>query len=373
MDIIIKEVKSKSDLKDFIHLPEKIHSNHREWLPALLMDEQALFSKKRNPAFKNCKTIMLLAMQNNKPVGRIMGIINHHYNQLNNENNARFSFIETYNDDNVFMLLINSIKEWAKNQGCDKLVGPLGFSDKEPQGFLLQGYDQSTVIITNCSFPYMIDFIERSGFKKHIDLVEYQLPVSEQLLNRMRPFADRCTSQHQIQLLEFTSTRKIKPFIHDVFNLINQTYVNIYGFSPVSDKEADEFANRYLPMLNPRLIKLILDNDNQLIAFIVAMPDISTGIKKARGRLLPFGWFHILRAMKSDQIVLLLGAIDNNWRHKGLDALMGYHLIKSAKNLGFKYIDSHLIMESNYKMRREIERLDNHKLYKRYRIYITEL
>lgn len=374
MNIQIKEVKTRDELYQFIHLTEKIHAKHNEWIHPLLMDEWALFSPNKNPAFEHCTTIQLLAIANNEVVGRIMGIIHHHYNKANNENNARFCFIETYDNFEVFSILINSVTTWAKTNGCNKLIGPLGFSDKEPQGFLFEGFDKPTVMLTNCSFPYMVSFIERMGFEPQLDLVQYKLTLSDQLEDRLKPFATRCQQQNKVILHEFKSTRKIKPYIRPVFALINETYQDIYGFSPISTHEADVFANRYLPLLNPRMIKVVTDQSNNVISFVVAMPDYAKGVKKARGRLFPFGWFHIFRSMKkSEQIVLLLGAIEKSMRNKGLDALMGLSLINSARNLGFKYIDSHLIMAKNYKMRREMERLDGAKLYKKYRIFQKDI
>jgi len=173
---------------------------------------------------------------------------------------------------------------------------------------------------------------------------------------------------------EFTRTRDIKPYVNTVFELINDTYSNIYGFSEVTKQEADDFANRFLPLLDPRLIKMVFDESGTLAAFVVAMPNLAPGLKKSGGKLLPFGWFHLLVASKkSKELVLLLGAIREDLRNRGADAIMGELLIRSAIKLGFQNIDSHLILEENLKMRREIERLKDFSLYKRYSIYYNSL
>ncbi|HNU16445.1 MAG TPA: hypothetical protein PKH56_01385, partial [Saprospiraceae bacterium] len=159
-----------------------------------------------------------------------------------------------------------------------------------------------------------------------------------------------------------------------VFRLINTTYTDIYGFTKVTEKEAEDFANRFIPLLNPRLIKLITDESGEVVAFVIGMPDLSGAIKKSRGRIFPFGWFHILRAFRnSKRMVLLLGAVKNEMQNKGLDAVLAVRLIRSALDLGFDIMDSHLIMRKNIKMRREIERLENHRMYKEYTIYSKEL
>ena len=374
MAINITEVKTPRDLRQFIALPAKIHKHHKEWVPSLLNDDKAIFTPKLNEAYQYCSTIRLLARRDNRVVGRIMGIVHQHYNQLNNEQNARFAFIETYEDKEVYTALIQAIEEWAKKQGCQKLVGALGFSDKEPQGFLIEGFDKQTMMVTNCSFPYMNRFINELGYAPHTVFVEYKLTLTDQMMERIVPFAERASRNPDFKLQTFTSTRQIKPLIRPVFDLINRTYKNIYGFSPISTREADEFANRYLPFLNPKLVKIVTNRQDKIIAFLVGMSDFSQGIKKAHGRLFPWGWIPILLSMKkSDTVVLLLGSIDEEYRHKGIDALMGKSFLNDSRHLGYRYLDSHLIMEKNTKMRQELERLDGSILYKRYCIYQKNL
>lgn len=374
MALTISEVKTSADLRQFIALPAKIHRNHKEWIPALLNDDKAIFTPEKNEAYTFCSTIRLLARRDNKVAGRVMGIIHHHYNKLNNEKNARFCFLETFEDKEVYTALIKAVEDWAVKEGCNKLVGPLGFSDKDPQGFLIEGFDQQTMMITNCSFPYMNRYIQELGYEPHTVLVEYKLTITDQMIDRIGKFAHRASLNPEFRLVTFTSTRQIKPHIRSVFDLINRTYKSIYGFAPLTVKEADQFADRYLPFLNPKLIKLVFNKQGNLVAFLVAMADFSQGIKKAKGRIFPFGWFPILRAMrKSETVVLFLGAVEEDCRHKGLDALMGHSLLIDSRKLGYKYMDSHLIMESNTKMRRELERLDGSVLYKRYCIYQRDL
>lgn len=370
MSIEIKEVKSKKDLRKFIYLPEAIHANHNSWVPPIYMDEWRLFSREKNSLFQHNHTILLLAFEGDKPVGRIMGIIPLHYNQQHNLKNARFAFFECYDDKKIFDALINSIENWALKHNCTEVVGPMAFSDKEPQGFLTTGFDAETMLVTNCSFPFMVNYIEENGYHPHVDLCQYEVPLSEAIIERFKPFAERTEKNNSIKIHEFNSTRSLRAYIKPVFDLINRSYQNIYGFSPLTEKEANEFSNRFLPLLDPTLIKLITGKNGDVLAFIIAMADLSKGIKKAKGRILPIGWIHILRAgRKSNRLLLLLGAIAEEYRNKGLDAILGHRLLNSAKKKGFTSIDSHLIMKDNYKMRREIERLENYRLYKEYRIF----
>lgn len=371
MAITIREVTSKKDLNAFIYLPEKIHyPEHKNWIHPLYIDDKKFFNRKKNSSFDLNTTTLLLAYKNNNVVGRIMGIIPVEYNKLNNVNTARFCCFETFEDQEVFDALLVAVEKWAVENSATQLIGPMGFSDKEPQGFLTSGFDAPTMMVTNCSFEYMKDFIEQKQYHPFVVLCQYDVPLTEKILERYLRFTNRVANNLNVKVLEFTKTKDIKPFVQSVFDLINTTYTDIYGFTKVSGAEADEFANRFLPLLNPKLIKLIVDQNNKVVAFVIAMPNLSPAIRKAKGRLFPFGWYHILKENRSSKrLVLLLGAVQNEMQNKGLNAVLAVKLIRSALDLGFTMMDSHLIMSGNTKMRREIERLDNYKLYKKYTIY----
>ncbi len=371
--IKIKEVVSKKDLKIFIGLPFEIHKNHKEWLPPLISDEWKVFDKKKNHSFEHCDTKLLLAEKNNKVVGRIMGIINHSYNQGHDEKNARFCFAETYDDIEVYHALLKTIEDWAKENRMEKVVGPLGFSDKDPQGYLVEGFDDPmTVMVTNCSYPYMIDFSKKLGYEKKLDLFEYRLDIPQLIPEFYAKVAERVQTRG-FKILEFNKSKNVRPYVKPVFDLINQTYTDIYGFAPLKDREAKEFSERFLPLLNPEFIKIVADEDEKIVAFVVAMPDISDGFRKANGQLFPLGFYHILRSFKkASQLNLLLGCVKDNIRNSGIDALMAVSLFESAKKANLKVLDSHLILEENKKMRALMERLDA-IVYKKYRIFEKKL
>lgn len=374
MNIEIREVSDKNSLRQFIFLPEKLHQNHPEWVPPVYLDEWDYFNPKKNRTFAHCDTIMLLALIDNKPVGRIMGIINKAYNEVHHESHARFAWLESENDPDVFAALMESVENWARAKGMNLLVGPLAFSDKDPQGFLVEGFGQPVSIATNCNFPYMVDLTENYGFRRKLDLVVYQVPVPESL----PPFALKILERYQkrqtdLRVLEFTSRRKVKPYIRPVLQLVNETFTEIYGFYPFSEKEMDEMANRYLWLINPRYIKIIVNGRNDVVAFILGMADLSEGFKKMRGRILPFGIYHLIRAAKkTKQLNLLLGAIRPDYQGRGLDMLMGTKLLESARKTGKTVLDSHLELETNLKVRAEMERMGG-RVYKKFRIWEKEL
>lgn len=370
MTITIRTVQNKKDLRLFIHLPAEIHKDHPNWVPPLYMDEWDYFDTKKNIQFKHCEYVLLLAFKGEKCVGRCMGLIHKDYNQSHDEKHVRFSNIETWNDQEVFNALINYVSEWGKSFGMDTLVGPLAFSDKDPQGFLIEGFDKPVVIASNCNFPYMIDLIEAAGFTKKVDLVVYQIPIPDQIPELHAKILQRTQERNSnLKLLQFTSRRKIKPLIRPALELVNKTFGDIYGFVPFNEKEMDDFANKYLFLINPRYIKLIANEKNEIIAMFVAMADISEGIKKSKGYMIPFGIFQIFAAArKTKQINLLLGAIDPRYQGIGLDVWMGLSLVRSAKETGRKVMDSHLELEYNTKVRAEMEKFGG-KVYKKFRIF----
>jgi GNAT superfamily N-acetyltransferase len=374
MELIVREVVTRGDLKTFVNLPERIHKNHKNWIPPIYMDEWSFFNPLKNKSFSYCAHIRLLAFRGNEPVGRVMGLINHRYNQVKNENNARFSYLETFDDPEVVHALISRVENWARSLGAEKIVGPLGFSDKEPQGYLVEGYDEPIVLVTNCNFKYQTDLILNEGYAPEINLVSYKAEIPDTIppiYQRILPRLEKLNQE--FRMVEFKSRWSLRKYIRPVLHLTNRAFQVIYGSMPYDEKEMDDFANRFIIFLNPRLIKVIENQDGDVIAYTVAMPDISKGLQKCGGHLLPFGWITTLRSgKKSDRIVALLGAIDEQYRGRGLDVMMALKIIESARKEGKKEMDSHLVMETNYPMRGEYEHLGG-KIYKRYSIFAKDL
>lgn len=374
MKVVVKSLDSKQDLKQFIHLPSKIHQNHQNWVPPIYMDEWEFFNPKKNRAFEHCDTVLALAWKDKVPVGRIMGIVSYNYNKMHNENHGRFAFIECWDDQEVYRALIDFVGKWAKEKGMTKLVGPLAFSDKDPQGLLIEGFDEPVPVATTCNFPFMVQLTENYGFKKKTDLVVYKIDIPEQIPEFFQKIAERFKRNNtNLEVKEFSSRKEIKPFIRPVLTLINHTFTNIYGFIPFTEKEMDDFANRYLYLINPHFIKIILNENKQVLSCLIAMSDISKGIQKSKGYILPFGLFHIFSAgKKSKQLNLLLGAVEPKFQGRGLDVMMGIKLLESAKQAGKTTIDSHLELEYNTKVRAEMEKMGG-QVYKRFRIFQKDL
>ncbi|MCI4444994.1 MAG: GNAT family N-acetyltransferase [Candidatus Aminicenantes bacterium] len=374
MTINLIEVKSRKQLKTFIFLPEKLHRGHKNWVPPIYMDEWAYFNPKKNKAFEYSDTLMLLAEKDGQIVGRIMGIINHRYNEVRREKTARFGYLESIKDQEVVHSLLQRVEQWAREKGMTRIIGPYGFSDQDPEGFLIKGFENRATIATYYNFEWMPEMVEKEGYTKDNDYFVYKIVIPKEVPELYRRVSERILKKGNFELLEFKNKKEIKPWVRPILSLMNETYIesNIYGYAPLDEKEMDALAKKYLPVLDPRFVKGVL-KDGQVVAFIVGIPDLTEGIQKARGRLFPFGIFHILRASKkTKQLDLLLGAIKKEYRGQGLDALMGMAMITSAQQAGFEIIDTHHEMESNVRVRAEMERVGG-QVYKIFRVYQKSL
>jgi hypothetical protein len=370
MDITLRQVSDKGDLKKFIFLPEEIHAGHATWVHPIYMDEWNYFNPNKNRAFSYCDTLLLLAFEGQALRGRAMGIINRRYNQERNEKTARFGYLETYQDPRLVEALLGRVEAWARGLGMTKIIGPYGFSDQDPEGFQIEGFEHRATIATYHNYSWMPALVEGLGYGKDIDYYVYTLEVPDKIPELYRRINERIQKRGNFEIIEFRKKKEIKPWIRRVLGLMNECYsqTNIYGYSPLDEKEMDALAKRYLPVLDVRFVKVVIRGD-EIVSFIIAIPDMAGGIKAARGRLFPLGFLKILRAAKkTKQLDLLLGAVKDKYRGMGLDALMGMKMLISAQEAGMKILDTHHEMEANVRVRAEMERMGG-RLYKKYRVY----
>lgn len=374
MNIDIKEVTTRRDLKKFIYLPEKIHAGHQNWVPPIYYDEWKYFDPEKNKAFAYCDTVMLLALRGKKVVGRIMSIINSRYNQYKKERTARFGYLETEEDEEVVQALLGFVEDWARKKGMNMIVGPYGFSDQDPEGFLIEGFEHRATIATYYNFEWMPPMVEKMGYSKDMDYFVYKLDVPKEFPDFYKRIYERIQRKGNFEIVEFRKKKELKPWINPVLHLMNECYSgsDIYGYTPLDEEEMADLAKRYLPVIDPRFVKVVKKGD-EIVAFIIGMPDMTEGIQKAKGRLFPFGFLKILRAAKKTrQLDLLLGAIKEKYRGRGLDVLMGVKMILSAHEAGLEMMDTHHEMETNVRVRAEMERMGG-KIYKKFRIYQKQL
>lgn len=369
MAIVVKPVSNSKEMKQFIYLPRKIHRGHQGWVPPLWSDDARVLNPRRNPAHEYCDSIYALAWKDGEAVGRITGVINKRYNSHVNEAVARFGFLESPDDPAVTKALLEFVENWAKQKGMARVVGPMGFTEEDPEAFIIEGFDEIPNLATYQNLPYMLEHLKECGYDKEIDYMVYKLDIAAAMTDFYQRVFERVSRSKEFSLLEFTSKRQLKKYIQPIFNLMNATFMHLYGYSPLSEKEVESLAKRYMPLLDPRFIKAVVNTQDEVIGFIVAIPNLAEGIRKAGGHILPFGIFHILAAAKrSTKLDTYLGAIKEEYRSKGVDALLGYSLLRSARDAGFKILDSHHEMETNIKIRSTMER-NGGVVYKKYRMF----
>ena len=372
MNIEVKEVSSPKELKQFIHYTFQLYRGSQYWLPPVNTDEINFFNPRKNKALANSDTILFMAYRAGKLCGRVMGIINKAYNERTGQKRARFFKFDCINDPEISHALLSSVEKWAHGKGMNGVIGPYGFSDKDPQGLLIQGFEQRAVIITPYNFPYYSELVENQGYQKEIDLVEYLIPVPEKIPDFYRRIYERVTQNSNLKNLEFRKKHEFKPYIIPILELLNETYSDIYGFVPLDRLEMKKLANDYMMILDPDFIKVVLEND-QVISFIIAIPDLGPALQKTKGRLFPFGFIRILKEMKrTDYLVLMLGGVKRSHQGTGLDVMMGTKMLESASRRGIKTINGHLMMETNYKVRAEMEKMGG-TVCKQYRVYLKVL
>lgn len=367
--ITLQEIITSKQLREYIYFPQTIYKDDLHWVPPIYADEFDFHNPKRNSALQYSEIIRLIAYRNNQAVGRIMGIINKKYNDQHHEQTARFFQLDCINESEIAHSLIHAIEKWAKAKGMTKLIGPYGFSDKDPQGLQIEGFDHLPVIATPTNPSYLQKLVEGENYTKELDCLSYQMPIPKSFPEVYNKIYERICSNNKIKLIEFSSKRKLKPYIVPVFRLVNECYAPLFGFVPMSEEEMKRFAAQYLPILDPDFVKVIVNQNHEVVAFVVSMPDMSKGIRKAKGKLFPFGFLHILRsAKKTKQLDLLLGAVKSEFRGKGLTVMLGKSLMETASKQGLETMDSHLILETNSRMKAECENVGG-KIYKLYRVY----
>jgi hypothetical protein len=368
MPLVIREVRNRADLRMFIRLPAKIHRRHPMWVPPLYSEESAYFDPRKNRAFAFSDAVLFFAERDGRAVGRVMGIVNRRYNEARGERNARFAFLECGEDEEAARGLLNRVESWGHDKGMSRIIGPMGFSDQDPQGYLVEGFAHEPTIGSYCNFENINGILERAGYGKDMDYVVYHIDLTRGVPEFYRKIAARALRRDVCRLLEFRRRRELKPYIKPVLALMNECFRELYGYHELDDQEMDALAKRFLPVLDPRFIKIAVSG-SEIVGFNIAMPNLAPGFRRARGRLFPSGIFHILRAgRKTRQLDSLVGGIRKGYRDKGIDAVLGNATMASAIAAGFTVADTHHELEYNAKVRGEMEKLGG-RIAKRLRVY----
>lgn len=341
---------TRSNLKKFVEFQIKLYEGNPYFIPPLVSDEIATLDSKVNPAFDHYESAYFMAYRDRKPVGRIAAMINKQVNEKENSRQARFGFVDFIDDAEVSKALFDTAEQWAKEKGMDNIVGPLGFTDLDNEGMLINGFEELGTMATIYNYPYYPQHIERLGYEKEVDWHEFLIEVPEQIPDKHKRIAEIVKKKFNLRVVKFTSRKALKEqYGQALFELINEAYDNLYGYSRLTKRQIDYYIKIYLGMLNLDLVTLIVDGDDQLVGVGISIQSMSRALQKSKGKMFPFGWWHLLKGLKgkNDRVDLLLVAVKPQYMGKGVNALLFTDLIPAYNKYGFKWAESNPELESN--------------------------
>ena len=375
-EVQIVEVNNKKQLRKFVSLPNKMYKNVPQFVPAFYGDDMSDWDKSKNPAFQYCEARAFLAYRDGKIVGRIAGIINRQANEKWHTNRMRFSQVDFIDDPEVSKALFDTVEKWAVEKGCTELQGPLGFCDMDREGMLVEGYDRRNMFITYYNLPYYNEHLSRMGFHKDTDWVEYKINVpseQDEIYQKIRHLSEIVMKRGHFHKADFTKRSQYKPYIKDFFELVNVAYKELYGVVTLNQEQIDKYADKFIPLINPDYCCLVLDEEENLVGFGVCCPSVADAMKKSKGKLFPFGWVRVLRALhKNTAVDLLLIAVRPEMRSKGVNAVIIDHIMQSCIKNGIVYAETGPQLETNSKVLSQWREFDT-EAHKRRRCYVKDL
>lgn len=366
---------TKSNLKDFTQFQIDLYDGNPYYVPPLVSDDIATLLPTANPAFDFCEAVYFMAYKHGKPVGRIAGIINRQVNESHKKANARFGFIDFIDDHEVSAALLKAVEDWAREKGMKRIIGPLGFTDLDHEGMLVEGFDELSTMATIYNYAYYPEHMEKLGYKKESDWVEFLMEVPEGIPDKYNRIAEIVKKKFGLRVLKYTSRKRAKAeYGHALFHLINDAYEGLYEYSKLTEKQIENYIDVYLGLLNLDLLTFIVDKAGKLVGVGIAMPSMSRALQKSKGKFLPLGWWHLYKGLrgKNDRVDLLLVAVKPEFQNKGVNALLFQDLIPHFIRYGYKYAESNPEMETNNKVQGQWEYF-KHRQHRRRRSFYKNL
>ncbi len=347
----IREVLSKSDIKKFVNFPDKLYKDVENFIPELKSEEYSMYSPKTNFSFEYCDARFFLAYKDSKIVGRIGAIVNKTANEMWNQKKIRITRIDFIDDLDVSGALFGAVEGWAKELGLNEAHGPLGFTDLDKEGLLIDGFDRMGITVTIYNYPYYPKHFEAHGYEKDTDWVEYRIRVPEQgdkRIARVSKIAERVMERLNVHFYNIKKIKDAAPIIIQIFELLSECYKDLYGVVPYTEKVAKDYLRRFTPLLNPDFAKFIVDQNDKLVGFGLAAPSLAQAFKKSGGHLFPFGWAHLLYSVKRPkELELYLVAVHPEYQKSGLAALLLNDITVSAMKRGIQFAESSPELEDN--------------------------
>ena len=373
MNILIKEVKTKKELRKFVAFPYKLYKGNKYWIPPLKNDEFNILDKEKNPAFNFCDVKLWLAYENEEVVGRIAGIINYRYIEKWENKYARFGWIDFVDDENVSKALLETMEKWAKENGMEAVHGPLGFTDLDREGMLIEGFEELGTIATIYNYPYYSKHLEKYGYSKDVDWIEFEVRVPEKVPEKIERIANIVKKKYKLSALKTKSSKDLKPYTKEIFKVLNDAFEHLYGFVPLTEKQIENYIKQYIGIIPHKYISIILDESGKIAAFGITMPSLSKAFQKAKGRLLPFGSIHVLKALKHNNLVdLYLVAVRPDFQGKGINTLLFKDLIQTYIEHKIERAETNIELENNTKVQAQWKFYDRRQ-HKRRRCFIEHI
>lgn len=376
MSVTIKPVQAnKKELTRFVKFGIDFYKGNPYFVPPLISDDVNTLRPDKNPAFDFCRAQSFMAYRDGKPVGRITGIINDVVNERTGKKDLRFGFVEFIDDAEVVDALFDAVSQWGREQGMSRIVGPLGFTDMDYEGMLIEGFDQVGTMATIYNYPYYPAHMERRGMVKDVDWVEYLIPIPEAVPEKHLRIAEIVKKKYNLKVARVKSRKELKErYGYQLFDLINRAYDSLYGYSPLTPRQIEHYIHLYLGLIRLEHLCVIVDADDRLVGVGISLASFSRALQQSRGRLLPLGWRHMLKPLmgRGDTVDLLLVAIDPEYQGKGVNALLFTELIPAFIRSGFKQAESNPELEENENVQKQWEYFERRQ-HKRRRSFTAPL
>ncbi len=370
MLVTIQPCNTIADLKKFAQFPYDLYKENKYWVPPMFKDELQSLQPATNPAFKHCDAQFWIAIKHGKVAGRIGAIINKAYNEKTGTRLGRITRIEFIDDKEVSKTLLATAEKWIKDKGMEGVHGPLGFTNLDHQAILIEGFDYLPSIASEYHLPYYKEHMEAAGYGKEMDWVEFRLKLADAIPEKALKLNEMIKTRYNLKVVHFTSQAELKQHAHRAFDLLNSAFGDLFSFVKMDKELSDFYIHKYFSILNPRFVKMIEDENGDLIGFIISLPSLSEAMQKAKGKLFPLGWYHIMQALKKPKVAdLLLTAIHPEWQAKGVSAILITELQKVMYEHGVTHAETTGIIETNEKAISHWKNYD-HIQHKRKRCFI---
>ena len=373
MPITLQEVKTQSDFRKFAHFPHSLYKNHPYFVPSLISDELSTLHPEKNPAFDHSDARCWLAFEGSKPVGRVAAILNRHHIEKWDQAYLRFGWLDFVDNQEVSAALMGAVENWARKLGLSAVHGPLGFTGMDHSGLLVEGFDKLATLATIYNYPYYPEHLEKLGYIKDIDWVEFELTMPEKLDERIQRAAKIVLKRNNLHMLEIKRKKDLLEHTHALFGLVNSEYRKLYGSIALTDPEIEYYTKAYFSFVQPEFVPMIMDENNEMVAFGVAIPSLSRAMQKSHGRLFPFGWAHLLHALrKNDRADLYLIAVKEKYRGQGVNMVLINHIYQVFQKMGIQKIETNPELENNLNVQSQWKSIEKRQ-HKRRRVYIKSL